>query len=111
MGGAQVFALYVSAALAEILGCFSVWLWRREERSPWWWLLAALALAAFAWLLAQSPADEAGRSFAVYGGGYIAGRLAWLSLVEGHRPDRWDLTGASLCLISAALILWGPRNA
>jgi small multidrug resistance family-3 protein len=54
-------------------------------------------------------ADHAGRAFAAYGGVYIAASLAWLWLVEGARPDRWDLIGAAICLAGAAIILLGPR--
>lgn len=57
-----------------------------------------------------SPAAEAGRAYAIYGGVYITASLVWLWLVEGHRPDRWDLTGAALCLLGAAIILWAPRG-
>lgn len=65
----------------------------------------------FAWLLTFSPADQAGRAFAAYGGVYIAASLGWLWMVEGQRSDRWDLTGAVIVLLGAALILWGPRPA
>ncbi len=44
-----------------------------------------------------------------YGGVYIAASLAWLWVVEGRRPDIWDLTGGGLALIAAAVILFGPR--
>jgi small multidrug resistance family-3 protein len=44
-----------------------------------------------------------------YGGVYIAASLLWLWLIEGARPDRWDLIGALICLGGAALILFGPR--
>jgi drug/metabolite transporter superfamily protein YnfA len=44
-----------------------------------------------------------------YGGIYIAASLAWLWTIEGVRPDRWDVTGAAICLIGAAVILFGPR--
>jgi small multidrug resistance family-3 protein len=30
--------------------------------------------------------------------------------VESVRPDRWDVSGTTLCLIGAALILFGPRS-
>jgi small multidrug resistance family-3 protein len=30
--------------------------------------------------------------------------------MEGVRPDRWDIAGAALCLIGAAVILFGPRS-
>ncbi len=46
---------------------------------------------------------------AAYGGIYIAGSLAWLWGIEGLRPDRWDVTGAALCLAGAAVIIAGPR--
>jgi small multidrug resistance family-3 protein len=31
-------------------------------------------------------------------------------VVEGARPDRWDAIGLVVCLIGAAIILWGPRG-
>lgn len=40
---------------------------------------------------------------------YIASSLAWLWLAEGVEPDRWDISGAAICLIGAALIIAGPR--
>ena len=102
--------LYLAAAIAEIAGCFAVWAWLREGRSAWWLAPGAVALLAFAWLLARSPADHAGRAFAAYGGVYIAASLGWMWLVEGQRPDRWDLGGGGLALFAAALILFAPRG-
>lgn len=100
--------LYLLAALAEIAGCFAVWHWWRGA-SALWLIPAALALAAFALCLALTPPSHAGRSFAAYGGIYIAASLGWLWLVEGARPDRWDLLGGGLALIAALVILFGPR--
>jgi len=40
---------------------------------------------------------------------FVAGSLAWAMIVDGFRPDRWDLTGALLCLIGVAVIMYGPR--
>ena len=37
--------------------------------------------------------------------------LVWVWAVEGARPDRWDAIGAVICLIGAAVILFGPRAA
>ena len=39
-----------------------------------------------------------------------AASLAWLWTVEGIRPDRWDVLGTTVCLIGAAIILFGPRS-
>lgn len=102
--------IYAAAALAEIAGCFAVWAWLRLGASGWWLLPGTASLAAFALLLALSPAAQAGRAFAAYGGVYIAASLLWLWAVEGRRPDPWDLLGAALCLAGAAVILWAPRG-
>ena len=107
----QTAVIYFAAAFSEILGCFAFWMWLRLDRSILWLAPGMVSLAVFAWLLTLSPASEAGRAYAVYGGIYIVSSLIWLWVAEGHRPDQWDLTGASLCLLGAAIILWGPRAA
>ena len=40
---------------------------------------------------------------------YVAASLVWLRAVEGVRPDRWDVTGASICVIGALVVLFGKR--
>lgn len=102
---------YLGAALAEIAGCFAFWAWLRLERSALWLLPGMLSLALFAWLLTLVESGAAGRAYAAYGGVYIVASLGWLWAVEGLRPDRWDVTGAALCLLGAAVILLGPRSA
>lgn len=103
--------LYVVAALAEIAGCFAFWAWMRDGRSPLWLIPGMASLALFAWILTRVPVDSAGRAYAAYGGVYIAASLVWLWLMEGQRPDRWDIMGVALCLAGAATILWAPRGA
>lgn len=101
--------LYLAAALAEIAGCFAVWAWWRQGASALWLLPAGLALGVFAYLLALTPPDQAGRSFAAYGGIYILCSLLWLRLVEGDTLRLTDLAGAALALAGAGVILWGAR--
>ena len=104
-------ALFALAALCEIAGCFAIWAWARLGQSALWLLPGTALLICFAWFLTLSPPDQAGRSFASYGGIYIAASLVWMWLVEGRRPDSWDLVGAGLCLMGAAVILPAPRGA
>jgi small multidrug resistance family-3 protein len=101
--------VYLGAAVAEIAGCFAFWAWLRLDRSLWWIVPGLASLALFAWLLTLVDAEHAGRAFAAYGGVYIAASILWLWLIEGVRPDRWDLIGGAICLAGAALILLGPR--
>ncbi|KHL24455.1 membrane protein [Croceibacterium mercuriale] len=103
--------VYLCAAVAEIAGCFAFWAWLRLDRSPLWLMPGAASLCLFAWLLTLVDADQAGRAFAAYGGIYILSALVWMALVEGVRPDRWDMLGGTVCLAGAAIILWGPRAA
>lgn len=103
--------VYLGAAVAEIAGCFAFWAWLRLDRSPVWLVPGMAALAAFAFLLTRIDSGFAGRTYAAYGGVYIATSLLWLWLVEHKAPDRWDLAGAAICLGGAAIILWAPRAA
>lgn len=101
---------FALAAFFEIAGCFAFWSVTRLGQ-PRLWLGAGIAsLCLFAWLLTRVEVEAAGRAYAVYGGVYIAASLLWLWGIEGHRPDRWDLAGAAVCLAGAAIILWGPRS-
>ena len=103
--------VYAGAALAEIAGCFAFWAWLRLGKTALWLVPGMLSLALFAWLLTRVDAALAGRAYAAYGGVYIAASLLWLWAVEGARPDRWDAIGAAICLLGAAVILFGPRGA
>jgi small multidrug resistance family-3 protein len=101
---------FALAALLELGGCYALWLWLREAKSPAWSLVAVLALLGFAWALTKAPSPFAGRTFAAYAGVYLLGALLWLWLVDRVRPDPWDLLGASLSLVGAAIILYAPRH-
>lgn len=105
----MTFLVYGAAALAEIVGCFSFWAWLRLGKPIWWIVPGLAALALFAYLLTLTPSDAAGRAYAAYGGIYIIASILWLWIAEGVRPDRWDLAGGMICLMGAAVILFGPR--
>ncbi len=68
---------------------------------------AAASLTLFAWLLTMHP-SAVGRTYAAYGGMYMAAALVWLWLVDGVTLTRWDLAGASIALIGMAVIALQP---
>lgn len=107
MNALAVVSLFVVTAIAEIGGCYLVFLWMRGGRSALLLAGAAVALGLFAWLLSFHP--SAGRAYAAYGGVYVASAVIWGWLVEKQPLDRWDLIGAGVSLIGMALIAFGPR--
>ena len=104
---AKLAALFALTAIAEIVGCYLPWLVLRSAKSPWLLLPAAASLALFAWLLTLHPA-AAGRTYAAYGGMYIAVALLWLRFVDGVALTRWDVAGAAIALAGMAVIALQP---
>ncbi|TWI55675.1 small multidrug resistance family-3 protein [Pseudomonas duriflava] len=100
---------FTLAAVFEIAGCYTFWLWLRLEKSPLWLLPGMISLACFALVLTRVEAAYAGRAYAAYGGIYIVASLFWLGLVEKTRPGWTDLAGAALCLLGVGLLVIGPR--
>jgi small multidrug resistance family-3 protein len=96
--------LFAITAVAEIFGCYAVLLWWSHKRSALWCVAGALSLALFAWLLTLHP-TAAGRTYAAYGGIYIAAAMVWLRFVDGQPLDRWDWLGAVISIIGTLVIL------
>lgn len=101
--------LFVITAIAEILGCYLPYLWLRKQKSVLLLLPAALSLAAFAWLLSLHSTGAA-RTYAAYGGVYVAVAILWLWVVERQVPTRWDLVGAAVAITGMAIIVLAPRH-
>lgn len=106
---ANSFLFLSLAAFLEIAGCYSFWAWLRLERSPVWLIPGVISLILFAWALTQVQSPFAGRTYAAYGGVYIASSLVWLRTVEGVSPDRWDLLGGFVAVCGAMIVLFAPR--
>lgn len=100
--------LFVATAIAEIIGCYLPYLWLRRGGPAWLLAPAALSLCAFVWLLTLHP-TAASRTYAAYGGVYVATALCWLWAIEGQRPTRWDLTGGMVAVAGMAIIAFAPR--
>ena len=101
--------LFAVTALAEIIGCYLPWLVFKQDKNPLLLIPAALSLGLFAWLLTLHP-SAAGRTYAAYGGMYIAMALLWLRFVDGVALTRWDTTGAAIALTGMAVIALQPAT-
>jgi small multidrug resistance family-3 protein len=98
------------AAVGEIFGCYAFWMWLRLDRGIIWAMPGILSLIVFAIALTQIDTANAGRAFAAYGGIYILSSIIWLWLVEGVKPDRWDLIGVGISLVGTMVILFSPHR-
>lgn len=102
-------ALFIAAALAEIGGAYLVWIGLRDDRGPLFVVLGIVALGLYGIVATIQPSNEFGRVLAAYGGIFIVGSIAWGVAFDGFRPDRYDLTGATICLAGIGTIMYGPR--
>lgn len=101
--------LFALAAFAEIGGAWLVWQGVREHRG-WVWIGAGvIALGLYGFVATLQPDAEFGRILAAYGGVFVVGSLAWGMVVDGFRPDRFDVVGALVCLVGVAVIMYAPR--
>lgn len=101
--------LFAITALAEIVGCYLPWLVIKQDKSLLLLIPAAISLGLFAWLLTLHP-SAAGRTYAAYGGMYIAMALLWLRFVDGVALTRWDAAGAAIALTGMAVIALQPST-
>jgi small multidrug resistance family-3 protein len=109
MSIARSVVLFVIAALAEIGGAWLVWQGVREDRGVGWVGAGVIALGLYGFVATLQRDPNFGRILAAYGGIFVAGSLAWGVLLDGFRPDRFDLIGAAICLLGVAVIMYAPR--
>ncbi|MEU4233264.1 YnfA family protein [Nonomuraea sp. NPDC026600] len=102
--------LFSLAAIAEIGGAWLVWQGVREHRCGWWIGAGIIALGLYGFVATLQPDTNFGRILAAYGGVFVAGSLAWGMILDGFRPDRWDIAGALICLLGVAVIMYAPRT-
>ena len=103
-------ALFLLAALAEIGGAWLVWQGVREHRGLLLAGAGVIALGAYGFVATLQPDPNFGRILAAYGGVFVAGSLAWGVVMDGYRPDRYDLLGAVICLLGVGVIMFAPRS-
>jgi small multidrug resistance family-3 protein len=82
-----------------------------KSDSGWAWVGAGVvALGAYGFVATLQADAHFGRILAAYGGVFVAGSLAWGTVLDGFKPDRYDITGAAICLLGVAVIMYAPRS-
>lgn len=101
--------LFGVAAVFEIGGAWLVWQGIREHRGWIWVGSGVILLGLYGFVATLQPDANFGRILAAYGGVFVAGSLVWAMVADGFRPDRWDIVGATVCLVGVGVIMYGPR--
>lgn len=101
--------LFVLAGLCEIGGGYLVWGWLRESKPLFWGLIGGIILALYGVVAAVQPITEFGRTYSAYGGIFIALALVWVIVIDGFRPDRWDILGALVAVIGVVIMVAPSR--
>jgi small multidrug resistance family-3 protein len=84
---------------------------RHPEHKGLLWIGAGIAaIGAYGFVPTFQPDPNFGRTLAAYGGVFVAGSLAWGMVIDGFRPDRWNIIGAMICLLGVAMIMYAPRS-
>lgn len=109
MSVAKSLLLFALAAIAEIGGAWLVWQGVREHRGIAWVGAGMVALATYGFVATLQDDANFGRILAAYGGIFVAGSLAWGVVMDGFRPDRFDIAGALVCLGGVGIIMYAPR--
>ena len=106
---ARTIGLFALAALAEIGGAWLVWQGLREDRGLLFVGAGIMALAAYGFVATFQSDPNFGRVLAAYGGVFVVGSLVWGVVADGFEPDRYDIVGASFCLLGVGVIMFAPR--
>jgi small multidrug resistance family-3 protein len=101
--------LFIIAGLAEIGGGYLVWIWLRENASPWYGVFGSLILVLYGIIPTLQNFPTFGRVYAAYGGVFIVLAILWGWWVDKNTPDVYDFIGAAICMIGVSVILWAPR--
>ena len=82
----------------------------RRAREPGlvWVGAGVIALGLYGFVATLQPDANFGRILAAYGGVFVAGSLPWGMVMDGFRPDRYDVAGALICLVGVAVIMYYP---
>jgi small multidrug resistance family-3 protein len=97
------------AGLCEIGGGYLIWLWLRDGMGWMLGVLGGFILFAYGIVPTFQP-YHFHRIYSAYGGIFIVMALLWGWVVQGIKPDMFDIIGATVSLIGVIIIFYIPRK-
>ena len=101
-------AFFIIAGFFEIGGGYMGWLWLREGKGFEFAILGAIMLILYGIIPTFQPATF-GRTYAAYGGIFIALSVLWGWKIDNVVPDQFDIIGACIALVGVFIIMYWPR--
>jgi small multidrug resistance family-3 protein len=81
---------------------------KTEEKSNLWYCWRYRSLHFYGIIPTLQPAGF-GRVYAAYGGFFIISSILWGIVIDKKKPDRYEIIGATVAVIGAFIIFYGPR--
>ncbi len=100
---------FILAGLAEIGGGYLVWLYMRDDKGPVYLLAGAIILFLYGLIPTFQPEASFGKVYARPTAAYLLPFPSYGWLVDGLRPDTYDIIGGLVCLVGVYIIMYAPR--
>ena len=100
----RAIVLFVLAGLAEIGGGYLIWQWLKNGKPFWVGVLGAAVMILYG-VIATRQEFSFGKTYAAYGGIFIAMAVLWGWFVDKRVPDMGEWIGAGICLVGVFVML------
>ncbi|MDQ0189179.1 small multidrug resistance family-3 protein [Alicyclobacillus cycloheptanicus] len=96
--------LFFLAGFAEIGGGYLIWQWLKNGKPLWVGIIGAVIMILYG-VLATRQEFSFGRTYAAYGGIFIAMAVLWGWFIDKRFPDMSEWIGAGICMVGVAVML------
>lgn len=101
--------LFFLAGLCEIGGGYLVWLWLHEDFGFVLGVIGGFVLFLYG-IVPTFQKTHFHRIYAAYGGIFIVMAVFWGWLIDGVKPDSYDIIGTIIAVIGVLIIFYYPRK-